>query len=148
MIRAGMIEDWEAACRIMPMTQKEDARGVASVDPETGELWGLVVCEDWTVTSVCVHIVLAKPIRAIRDKLFENVADFVYNQAGRVKMIGMVPGDNDAALSMNGKIGFRELFRIEEGYDWGIDYVIMECLREDCRYWTPREPLKQAVGEN
>ena len=131
-------EDWKAACRAMPMTLKEDTRGVASVDPETGDFWGAVVCEDWTVTSVCCHIVVENR-RAFRDGLHRELADYVFNQAGRIKIIGTVPADNDAALKLNRHLGFREICRIEEGYDWGIDYVLMELKKEDCPYWAPRE---------
>lgn len=149
MIRGMTQDDWEAACRIMPMTLKEDTRGVASVDPETGELWGLVVCEDWTVTAVCCHIVLIKTIRAVRDNIFTELTDFVFNQGGRIKILGTVPGDNPEAMALNKRLGFTELFRIEEGYDWGIDYVIMELKREDCPYWVPRENINgQESAEN
>ncbi len=132
-------QDFDAARLVMPLILKEDIKGVASVDPDTGEFWGAVVCEDWTVTSVCCHIVLEHPFRALRDGIINEVAEYVFNQDGRIKIIGTVPGDNDAAVKLNKKIGFKEIFRIEEGYDWGIDYIIMELKREDCPYWTPRE---------
>ena len=149
MIRAMTEADWEAAKRVMPMSLKEDTRGVASVDPETGELWGCVVCEDWTVTAVCCHIVINDMRKAVRDRIFTEVADYVFNQGGRIKILGTVPADNPAAVSVNKKIGFREIFRIEEGYDWGIDYIIMELRKEDCPYWIPRENIDgQEVTES
>jgi ribosomal protein S18 acetylase RimI-like enzyme len=129
---------WDEICQIMPLVRQEDTRGIASIDPESGELWGAVVCEDWTVTTVSCHIVINKP-RAFRDGLHTELTDYVFNQAGRIKIMGLVPADNDRALKLNRHLGFSELFRIEDGYDWGIDYVVMELKKEDCPYWTPRE---------
>jgi ribosomal protein S18 acetylase RimI-like enzyme len=139
-IRAMNEKDWEAAIRIMPMTLKQDIRGIASVDPETDELWGCVICEDWTVTSVSCHIIV-EDRRAFRDGLHKEAADYVFNQAERIRMLGTVPADNEAALKLNKHLGFKEIFRIKEGYDWGIDYVIMELMKEDCPYWVPRESM-------
>lgn len=129
---------WDELTRTLPLVRQEDTRGIASVDPDTGELWGAVVCEDWTVTAVSCHIVILKS-RAFRDGLHRELPEYVFNQAGRIKIMGLVPADNDKALKLNKHFGFKELFRIEEGYDWGIDYVVMELRREDCPYWTPRE---------
>lgn len=130
--------EWEQLICTLPLTLTDDTRGVASIDPETGDLWGAVVCENWTVTSVACHIAVTNR-HAFRDGLHKELANYVFNQAGRIKIIGTVPADNDAALKLNRHLGFKELFRIEEGYDWGIDYVIMELKKEDCPYWTPQE---------
>ncbi len=135
--------EWDQLQLTLPMTLTDDTKGVASVDPKTGELWGAVVCENWTVTSVNCHIAINNR-RAFRDGLHKELADYVFNQAGRIKIIGTVSADNDASLKLCRHFGFKELFRIEEGYDWGIDYVIMELKKEDCPYWTPREELPVA----
>ena len=141
MITALGPKQWDELVRTLPLVRQEDTRGVASIDPDTGELWGAVVCEDWTVTAVSCHIVILKP-RAFRDGLHRELTEYVFNQAGRIKIMGLVPADNEAALKLNKHLGFKELFRIEEGYDWGIDYVVMELKKEDCPYWTPKE-IKQ-----
>ena len=70
-----------------------------------------------------------------RHGWLEAIADYIFTQAGKLKMYGLVPATNLAAQSVNKKIGFKELIRLEDAYDVGIDYVLMELKREDCPYW-------------
>lgn len=133
---------WDVLADILPLTLQEDTRGVMALS-DTGQVYGGVVCEDWTETLCCCHIVLADPFRAMRAGLIDAVADYVFTQCGRLKMIGMVPGDNLKAQKLNKHIGFTELYRIEDGYKQGIDYVVMELKRENCPYWAGEEDGKE-----
>ena len=47
---------------------------------------------------------------------------------------GMVPGDNAKAIKINEHIGFTVKMRLEDAWADGIDYVVMELKKENCRY--------------
>ncbi len=132
---------WDVLTEVLPLNLGEDTRGIVAVDDVTGEVYGGVVFQDWTVTVVCAHIVIMSP-RAFRMNIIPAAADYVFNQAGRLKMIGMVPAKNEKALKLNKHIGFTEIYRIEEGYDHGEDYVVMELIKENCPYWEKESGKK------
>ena len=71
----------------------------------------------------------------MREGIHSAAASYVFTQAGRLKMLGYVPADNEKALKLNKHLGFTELVRIEDGYKLGVDYVLMELKRENCPYW-------------
>ena len=132
---------WDVLTEVLPLNLGEDTRGIVAIDEETGETYGGVVFQDWTRTVVCAHIVVLSP-RAFRVGIHKAAADYVFNQAGRQKMIGMVPADNPKALKLNKHLGFEEIYRIEEGYDHGVDYVVMELRKENCPYWEKESGQK------
>ncbi len=134
-------EYWTQIVAEMPLTLHEDTRAVVALNGE--EVIGAVVCDSWTVTSCQCHIII-KHRAALRAGIVQEVADYVFNVAGKIKIYGTVPADNEAALKLDKHIGFKEICRLEEAYDWGIDYVLMELKREDCPYWTPRSIVEAA----
>ena len=134
-------EYWKQIVAEAPLNMCEDTRAVVALNGE--EVVGAVVCDTWTTTACQAHIVVMHRA-ALRAGLINEVADYVFNQCGRIKIYGTVPADNDKALKLDKHIGFKELMRLEEAYDWGIDYVLMELKREDCPYWTPRSMVEAA----
>lgn len=57
---------------------------------------------------------------------------FVYNNRNLVT--GLTPADNEKALRFNKHIGFREVYRVPEGYKPGVDYVLQEMTKAECRW--------------
>ena len=136
MIVALKKEHWPDIEAIMPMVYQDDTTGVVALDDTTGEFLGAVVCEDWTESMCSCHILLKDPFRALRAGLHNALADYVFVQAGRIKVMGLVPANNLRAQRLNRHFGFTELFRIEDGYKVGEDYVVMEMKKENCPYWA------------
>ena len=129
--------------QFMAFSGNEYTRGIVAYDKATAKTAALFIAQDWTHTSAQVHQIIIKPM-VIRHGWFEEIADWMFNEAGRIKLIGLVPSHKPKAKSLNEKLGFKELCRIEDGYDRGIDYIVMELNREDCPYWTPREEREVA----
>jgi len=134
-------EYWRQIVAVSPLNLCEDTRAVVAVDGD--EVVGAVVCDSWTTTACQAHIVIMKK-SALKAGLINEVADYVFNQCGRIKIYGTVPADNEAALKLDKHIGFKEVARLEDAYDWDIDYVLMELKKEDCPYWTPRSMVEAA----
>lgn len=98
-----------------------------------GEIAACVIFDSWSHNSVNIHMSIDNPM-VLRHGLLDEIARFVYTEAGRGVIIGLVPGDNAKALKLNKHIGLKEVHRIRDGYKVGVDMVIMELRKEDCRY--------------
>ena len=59
-------------------------------------------------------------------------------------MFAVVPDVHTKAISLNEKIGFRQVARLEDAVAEGIDYLVMELKREDYPYWV--QPALQKVS--
>ena len=129
--------------QFMPFTGSPHTRGITAVDANRGEPVAFFIAQEWTHTAAQVHQVIIKSM-VIRHGWFEEIANWMFNEAQRIKLVGLVPSDKQMALKLNKKLGFKELCRIKDGYDRGIDYIVMELNREDCPYWKPLEKREVA----
>ena len=127
------------------MVLQDDTTGVVALDDDDGEFLGAVICEDWTETMCSCHILMPKPFKALRAGLHRELANYVFVQADRLKVIGLVPANNTRAQALNRHFGFTELFRIEDGYKVGEDYIVMEMKKENCPYWTEADNGKEST---
>ena len=75
--------------------------------------------------------------------MLHEMADWLFIKADKQKVIGLVPADNLKAIKLNRHIGFKEVYRISEGFAEGVDYILMQLNREDCKYLS--EQLRRAA---
>ena len=89
-------------------------------------IMGMVGLDGWTPTSVMAHWFIRHP-RCILPLWGELLGYLTLH--GKRKIIGSTPGNNARALRMIfNKLGFREIARIKDGWDSGVDIVISEYL--------------------
>ena len=112
----------------------EDTQGIVAYR-ETGCIAGMVVFDTWTDNSANVHLAIDDPT-CIRRGLLREAAIHAYHVGGKKRLFGLVPSNNAKALRLNKKIGFREVARVPDAIDDGIDYVVMRLDKEECR-WLP-----------
>ena len=124
----------------MPFSVAEGTRGFVAYDPDTAKTLGIFIAQEWTATAVQVHQVILNPL-VLRHGFYQEVSEFIFQKAGRQMMLATVPSDNRKALSINRKLGFREVARIKDAFDFGRDMVIMQLRREDLplRFWKAAE---------
>ena len=139
--------DWGWVQLHLPgLKRVEDTTGIMAVDTETNQTVAGVIMDTWTHNSVCVHQILTNPM-VLRHGFFEEVADYVYNHAGRDVMVGMVPADNERALRLDKAIGFVERGRLPDVYAKGVDVVMLTMTKEQCRFWSAREEVDPFAAE-
>ncbi len=124
--------DWPMLTKHLPVLLCEDTQGIIAINGR-GACVGACVMDSWSNTSVQVHIWIGNPM-AIRHGFLHEIAEHVYVTCKRDVMIGIVPGDNAKALKFDKHIGFEEVARIKDGFNRGVDYVILEMRRENCRW--------------
>lgn len=54
-------------------------------------------------------------------------------------IVGTVAGNNARALKFNKHLGFEVLFRLKDGWESGIDMVVMGMSKQSCRWLTQEQ---------
>lgn len=98
-----------------------------------GQLVGAVALDTWSHNSCVIHIAF-EDFMSFRHGWPEAVFGYVFNQCDKGVIVGSTPACNEKALRFNKHIGFVELFRIKDGFEEGIDTVIQEYRKENCKY--------------
>lgn len=134
--------EWEwVRQRAKPM-QVEDSQGIVAYD-DAGKIAGIVVMDSWTSSGCQAHFAIDNPM-CIRRGLFREVAVHVHIACGRRYIFGLIPADNEKAYKFDLKMGFEEVARVPDGYDEGVDYIVVRLAREDNR-WLPEEFREEAA---
>ncbi len=133
-LQADHIDDFNwikshANCVLTPY-----ARAIKAVD-DKGAIRGMVAFDNWTENAVQVH--MAVDAAMVWRKLLPAAFRFAFEQAGKGLMVGITPASNAAALAFSKKAGFRQPYRITDGWAKGEDMVISEMRRDECRWLNP-----------
>ena len=113
----------------------EDTKGITALD---GDNVPQAVCvfDGWSPNSCIIHIWINNPF-VLKHGFAEEVFNFVFSEeSGRTKIIGITPSDNLKALRFIKHIGFKEIFRISDGCEVGVDFVVTEMNKDKCRYYN------------
>jgi hypothetical protein len=116
----------------LPILAVEDTEGMVMLRDDNTPIAGFVM-DNWTHNSVQGHFLLLDPM-ALRNKFYDMCASYIFDERQRAVIYSFVPGDNPKAISLNIKFGWTEKFRMEEAFKEGVDYVVMELKKEDCKY--------------
>jgi len=86
---------------------------------------------------VQMHIAVFSPI-GFRDYTFINeVFTFAFITADRLTAILVIGADNVKAINLANRLGFKELAHISDGHAPGVDSVLYEMRKADCK-WLKR----------
>ena len=111
----------------------EDTKGITALD---GDNVPQAVCvfDSWSHNSCIIHIWINNPF-VLKHGFAEEVFNFVFSEeSGRTKIIGGIPSDNLRAIKFTNHVGLKETYRIVDGYKIGVDFILFEINKEDCRY--------------
>ena len=118
----------------MAYTLTESTRGIVAYDTETAETLAVFLAEGWTQNVAVVHQVILKTM-VLRHGWFEEISEYMFTYAARKKLYTLVPSNHKKALSLNAKLGFKQIARLEDAISDGVDNLVLELKREDCPYW-------------
>jgi hypothetical protein len=118
-----------------------NARVMKVVD-DTGRTRGAVAYDDIIANGSCeVHMAVDTPWAWRR--LIPACFIYPFITLGLRVVVGVTPGGNARALAVNKHLGFRETYRVRDGWAEGVDMVVQELRPEDVKQWL--SPLKKAV---
>ena len=124
---------WPQVQEDIKCIQMADTCGVIAIEKDSGELLAAGVADTFSYTGCQVHMLIKNPL-ILRHKWLEAVFGYIFETCNRHVIVGLVPGDNKKAIKLNKHVGYKEVYRIKGGFNVGVDYVIMEMRREDCRW--------------
>ncbi len=122
-----------------------NTKGIA-VEKKDGEIMAVAVCDTWMYNSVQLHIAIDNPIVLKNGRFQKEIAEYLFNYAGRELILGFIPANNEKSIRFAKKSGFVEIYRIKQGYAEDEDMVILELRKEDCRFIEQPKKLKVVGG--
>jgi hypothetical protein len=126
-IRAASPSEIAFICAKLPIPYSQAMRGVRNAG-------AMVIYDGWTPNSVQCHIFSSGP-RFILDKVFvREVFTYPFIQCDKGILYTVTPESSRESLSLSKALGFREVFRQKDGWEVGVDMVVKEMRRNDCRY--------------
>jgi GNAT superfamily N-acetyltransferase len=118
----------------LDQTQAVDTEGTTGILAfDEGRLVAGALFDCWTHTSVQIHVFVTDPL-ALRHGFQQEVFEYLFDVCGRKMVLGVTPSNNARALKFNAHMGFREVFRVADGFAEGVDLVLSQMRREDCRW--------------
>lgn len=118
------------------------AKGMKAVDA-AGCIRGMVAYDDFTPNSCVVHQAADTPIAWRR--LIPACFIYPFEQLGLALVVGTVPANNERALRMTRRLGFREAHRLKDAWAPGVDMVMHELRRADCVRLGWLQPKEQVA---
>ena len=101
---------------------------------ENGQIVAGVWYEDFNGKSVTCHIVLKKPMNR---QFLAIIFDYPFIQLGVSKIIGPVKSNNQKAIELDKKFGFKEEARLLDAFP-DADLIFFVMNKEECRFLGER----------
>lgn len=120
-------------------------KAIGQLDVE-GLLIAAVGYDHWTPNSVQMHIWIPHTDKISKTFIQEGFR-YPFEICGRGLVVGLTPGNNAAALHFNKRVGFKEVYRMKDAWDVGVDVVVQEMRREECRWLRRKHELVQQETE-
>lgn len=111
------------------------ARAIEARD-NTGRIRGVVAYDCWTENAVQAHMAVDAPV--VVRSLVRAAFEYPFIEAGKEVMLGIIPALNVRSCNLARRLGFREAYRVVDGWAVGVDLIIHELRRADCR-WLARK---------
>jgi hypothetical protein len=105
------------------------------------KILGMVGYDLWTENAVVMHIALDSP--AAFRSLIVPCFEYPFVQAGKGIALATVRSDNERSKRLCEHVGFRLAHRVKDGAAVGVDTLLYEMRREECR-WIGRAMRKAA----
>jgi hypothetical protein len=133
------MHEWQWLVERAKPCLSEDMRGIVAYHGD--KIVAAVAIDNWSYNSGTIHIAVDDPF-VFRWGFQNEVFDYIFETCGKGVVIGITPGDNAKALKFNTHMGFKEIYRIRDGYAVGVDYVVTELRKED---WYGKEEHSSAA---
>lgn len=123
--------DWEWVRERVPMKRVEDTCGLVATN--YGEIVAAIIFDNFLYSSAQVTIIIENPM-VIRAGLLKEGFEFIFNKCSKERIYIMVAENNVKSLKLSEKLGFTDVMRIPEGYAAGVDFIVRELAKKNCKY--------------
>ena len=112
-----------------------DFRAIEAVH-EDGRIAGMIAFDTWWGNAAQMHFAIDEPL--CFRKLAPEAFRYVFSMAKRDVVVGWVPESRADLHSLALRLGFTELCRVKDGWGRGVDVIMVELRRENCRWLKER----------
>jgi len=105
-------------------------KGIIAHDSE-GRVMGGILFEGWTGNAVFGHVSVRNKMCLRPGGLVDEALNYVFRTCGLEYFLGMLPADKTKAFNFEKKIGFSEMYRLEDGCGPGEDLIFMKLSRNE-----------------
>jgi hypothetical protein len=145
-IRAGTPDEIAYVCDKIEFV-KYDRSNAIVIENEVGGVGAMAIYDRWTNTAVEMHAYSASPKYVLHPAFCKAMFEYPFIQQNKMLAFAVTPCDNVASIALARFLGFREVYRIRDGWDSGTDMVIQEIRRENCRF-LEKIPLRILHGKS
>ena len=135
LVRKSNYDELQRMCRDLPYNPTSGLRGITY-----GDGVAVVAYDNWTENAVFMHCWSngsTKPWFDIR--FLREIFRYPFEICNKGLVIGTTQGDNTPVLEFCRRVGFKQTYRIKDGWKLGTDLVIQEMRRENCRWLKETE---------
>ena len=118
--------DWKWFRIYNPIIVGNDAKGILATN--NGSPVAGCVMDYWRDSCVQIHQVILNPF-VIRSGWLDVLGEAIVGE-GRSTAYSFVPESNTKALKFNKHLGFKETGRVKDGWEVGVDYILLTIDRE------------------
>lgn len=123
------IDKFEADTNYSP---SKKCKGI--VNEIDGEIGAMILYDFWTYTSVQVHIYAPKLNAFVDPKFLKEVFHYPFITCDRKLLVAVTPEESKGSLAVSKWLGFKETYRMKDGWCDGEDMIVKELKRVDCRW--------------
>lgn len=116
----------------MGYTPSRCVKGVAVLEEES--LGACVLYDYWSPNAVQVHVYTTSLGVLFHKPVLREIFRYPFEQCGRSILVAMTPADQKGSLAVSSWLGFKEKYRIRDGWTRGVDIIFKELRREDCKF--------------
>lgn len=127
MICAATPSEIAWVCARLPIPYSASMRGVKNEG-------AMVVYDSWTPNAVQAHIYSSGPAHLLNRKFLTEVFTYPFIQCDKGIVFTITPANASESLAVSRALGFREMYRQKDGWAVGIDMIVKEMRRDECRY--------------
>ncbi len=132
LIKAATHDEIEQASRIMGYNPSRHVKGISILEEKS--LGACVLYDYWTPNSVQVHVCAPSLSALFNVGTLREIFRYPFILANRALCVAVTPSDQKGSLAVSSWLGFKEKYRIRDGWSPGVDMVLKELRREDCRF--------------
>lgn len=97
-----------------------------------GRIAGMVGYDFWTPAAVNMHVALEDPRSCL--PLIKHAFRLPFEAVGKAMVLAVIVSDNVKSIEFVKRLGFRETYRVKDGWSPGVDQVLFEMRRDECRW--------------
>lgn len=126
MIRAATVEEIKTVLPALPLYYHENMRAICNDG-------AMVIYDGWTPRAVQCHVYSHGPKFLFDSSFVRAMFQYPFIECDK-KLLYTITPSNAESLAVSRALGFRESYRIKDAWDVGIDLVVKEMTREECKY--------------